>query len=529
MNASHAFDRRSILIATAFLSFMILINGAMALFVLSDPAFKQAYQLQRIASLVDEHYFEEVNWERLIPIGRRAMMDNLDRYSGYVTPDMFAEKAQQREGFYSGIGVTVIEHDDGLLVYSIRDDGPGKAAGILSGDIIIAADSTQLADKSSREASLLLRGEDGSTVTLKIFRPADDDSLELDVKRGEVIFHHVAYAGYTSDSMVYIKLTDFAPGATDDVEAALDSLVVDNESVRGIILDLRGNPGGLFVEAQTTASLFLEDGLFLVGTDGRSRWTDEEITTSGGDRVHGLPMAVLVDRSSASASEIVAGALKYNNRATLVGDTTFGKGLVQGYLRFLGDDGLRLTISRYYFEGRIYLNEFDSTLHDTGHGLPPDHYYRSADAEDYVRVLERSFLLQRFAHLHQAEIIAQADSTELDDAWIELLADFIADEFDYPSEVMRQVEFLLDVVKDHNGRLLMGTEAQDLLATAARHDRQRLFQFRSYIKRRLVQLAYERAFSVYRSYNEVIVGREPGIALAAKQLLKQRETPPFGP
>lgn len=520
MTASGTINRRSILTATALLSFMILLNGATALYVLSDPSFKQAYHLLRVVSLIDEHYVEEVDWARLVPIGRRALMDNLDRYSGYVTPDDFAEKRQQREGYYSGIGVTVIGHEDGLLVHSVRDDGPGKAAGLLSGDIIVAADSTLLADKTSREASFLLRGEDGSMVTLQLFRPAGGDSLEIKVERGEVIFHHVAYAGYTSDSVVYIKLTDFAPGATDDVEAALDSLVDDKEAVRGIILDLRGNPGGLFVEAQATASLFLDDGLFLVGTDGRSRWNDEQFTASGGDRAHGLPMAVLVDRSSASASEIVAGALRQNNRAALVGDTTFGKGLVQGYLRFLGDDGLRLTISRYYFEGRVYLNEFDSTLHDTGHGLPPDHYYRSGGTEDYVRMLERSFLLQRFAHLHQAEIIAQADTAALDDVWLELLADFIEDEFDYPSDLMLQVEFLLEVVKDQDSTLPVGTVTQDLLAAATRHDRQRLFQYRPYIKRRLVQLAFERAYSTYRAYDEVVVRHEPGIALAAEQLLK---------
>ena len=522
MTAFQAIDRRSILIATALLSIMILLNGAMALYVLSDPSFKHAYHLLRVARVIDEYFVEEVDWDQLLPVGRRALMDDLDRYSGYVTPDDFAEKQQQRDGYYSGIGVTVIGHEDGLLVHSVRDDGPGKAAGLLAGDIIVAADSTLLADRTSREASLLLRGEDGSKVTLKMYRPADNDSLEVQVERGEVIYHHVAYAGYVSDSVVYIKLTDFAPGATDEVEAALDSLLGDQQAVRGIILDLRGNPGGLFVEAQATASLFLHDGLFLVGTDGRSRWNDEQFTASGGDRANGLPLAVLVDRSSASASEIVAGALRQNNRAILVGDTTFGKGLVQGYLRFLGDDGLRLTISRYYFEGGIYLNEFDSTLHDTGHGLPPDHFYRSDGTENYVRVLERSFLLQRFAHLHQAEIIAQADSTELDDVWIDLLADFIEDEFDYPSDVMLQVESLLEVVKDQDSTLPVRTVTEDLMATATRHDRQRLFQYRPYIKRRLVQLSFERAYSVYQAYDKVVVRHEPGIALATEQMLKRQ-------
>ncbi len=512
------FDRRSILIATMLLGVMILLSGGMALYILSDPGLKHAFHMVTVARLVEEHHAGEVDWDHLVISGRRAMMDVLDRYSGYVSPAEFEEKRQQREGHYGGIGVTVTGHDDGLRIYSVRDDGPGKAAGLLSGDIIVAADSNLLADRTPNEATLFLRGEDGTSVMLQVYRPCDDDSLEIVVERREVAYRHVVYAGYTPDSVVYIRLTDFAPGAADEVASALDSLAGPESAARGLILDLRGNPGGLFVEAHATASLFLEDGLFVVGTDGRSRWNDEIFYADGDDRAHGLPMAVLVDRNSASASEIVAGALQQNNRAILVGDTTFGKGLVQGYLRFFEDDGLRLTISRYYFEGGIYLNDFDSMLHETGHGLPPDCYYVSPTSDDYIRALENSFLLHRFAHNNQAEIIAHAERGGLDDIWIEQLADSVKDEFEYPSELTRRADSLIVLAELESGSEQVQAMASGLAELARAHDRRRLFEYKPYLKMRLVQLAFERAYSTYRAYDEVVVKGLDQIAFAAKRI-----------
>ncbi len=513
------FDRRSVLISTMLLSVMILLSGGMALYVLSDPGLEHAFHMVTVARLVEEHHAGEVNRGHLVISGRRAMMDVLDRYSGYVSPAEFEEKRQQREGHYGGIGVTVTGHDDGLRVYSVRDDGPGKVAGLLSGDIIVAADSNLLADRTPNEATLFLRGEDGTSVMLKIYRPCDDDSLEIVIERREVAYRHVVYAGYGPDSVVYIRLIDFAPGAADEVASALDSLAGRESAARGVILDLRGNPGGLFVEAHAMASLFLEEGLFVVGTDGRSRWNNETFTADGDDRMHGLPMAVLVDRNSASASEIVAGALKYNDRAALVGDTTFGKGLVQGYLRFLEDDGLRLTISRYYFEGGIYLNDFDSMLHEIGHGLPPDYYYVSPTSDEYIRALENSFLLHRFAHNNQAEIIAHADRGGMDDIWIEQLADFIKDKFEYPSELTRRADSLLVLAELESGSEQIQATASGLAELARAHDRRRLFEYKPYLKRRLVQLAFERAYSTYRAYDDVVVKQDAAIALAAREIL----------
>jgi len=513
------FDRRSILISAALLGGMILLNGGMALYVLSDPGLEYAFHMVAVARLVDEHHDGEVDWDRLVPVGRDAILDMLDRYSGYVPPEEFDEKRLQREGHYFGIGVTVTDHPDGLRVYSVRDDGSGKVAGLLSGDIILAADSALLAERSSSEAAYLLRGEEGTTVTLRVYRPVDNDTLEIVVERREVAYRHVVYAGHTADSLVYIRLTDFAPGAADEVAAALDSLTGAASAAAGVILDLRGNPGGLFVEAQETAALFLDDGAFVVGTDGRSRWNDERFSAAGGDRTRDLPLAVLVDQSSASASEIVAGALRQNNRAVLVGDTTFGKGLVQGYLRFPEEDGLRLTISRYYFAGGIYLNEFDSMLHEVGRGLAPDYYYRSADAEPYLRALENSFLLHSFAHRHQAEIIAHAEPGPLNDIWIEQLAEFISEEFDYPSELTKRAEALVEAAASEGSPPAAKATAEQLLNTARDHDRRRPFKYSSYLKTRLRQLAVERAFSTYRAYDEVVVNHDSAIALAARQIV----------
>ncbi|RME24472.1 MAG: PDZ domain-containing protein, partial [Candidatus Zixiibacteriota bacterium] len=327
--------RKQFLLAIAFMLVLVLVGGGMGIYVMSDPDLQSALTMARVAADVRRQYNDDVNWDRMFNAAMSAMTDQLDRYSFYIDSTQMSFMHEEFSGAYGGIGVTVMPHDSGLTIVSVRENGPAAQVGLLSGDIIIQADTTPLAGLSPEACTALLRGKPGTKVTVKALRPATADTLTVTVPRERIALLHVPFAGLTEDSVLYIRLLDFEAGAADDVKAALDSLVVNAPArPHGIILDLRDNPGGLLTEAYHTADLFLESGQLIVGIDTRHRWQQEQLVSSGHDQTGGLPMAVMVNRGSASAAEIVSGALRQLGRAIMVGDTTFGKGLVQGFTDF---------------------------------------------------------------------------------------------------------------------------------------------------------------------------------------------------
>jgi C-terminal peptidase prc len=451
-----------------------------------------------------------------------AMFEKLDPYSSYVTPSTFRQIREELSGSYGGIGVSIIKRGDGLLVMSVRENGPALEAGILAGDLIIMADSVSLGELSGNEASNRLRGPDGSEVNATVYRSVDEDTLEVTMTRRRIPLQHVPFAGLTNDSMLYMHIVDFGAGTSDDVRAALDSLLAPSRpQPNGIILDMRGNPGGLLSEAYKTADLFLEPGKLIVGTDARSIWKTEEhfskIENFSGD----LPIAILVDNGTASAAEIVSGSLRQLGRATLIGDTTYGKGLVQGFTRFPDGSGLRLTISRYFLEGGIYLNEFDSTLHDTGHGLPPDHYFKFVNRNSFPRRLENSLLLHEFAIAHQDEIIESAGSMKLSNDWLNKFEAYCKRQgFVYRSRISQAAKLVENFARYERVRAQTMKLTQRITRDASRLDRKIFTRYADYIKMRLKQLAIERKFGTYQSYADVIIQERSDIRMAAEVIMR---------
>jgi carboxyl-terminal processing protease len=515
-------NRRLILITAVFTFLLILLCGGMGVYVLSDPGLHESLSIARIAVEVRNTYPGPLDWNHMFDRAMENMFQGLDRYSGYVKSEQLARFDEELSGGYGGIGVSVMQHEHGLLIMSVREHGPAADAGLLSGDIILEADSTNLQGLSVDESSRILRGDPGTEVVLVIQRPASDDTLTIAITRKRIDLLHVPFAGYTPDSLLYIRLLDFDAGAAADVKAALDSLITDSRSPRGVILDLRSNPGGLLSEAFHTADLFLDGGQLIVGTEGRSRWNDEKYYSTGNDITRGAQMAVIVDRGSASAAEIVAGALQQLKRAVLVGDTTFGKGLVQGFTRFWDGSGLRLTISRYYLDGGVYLNEFDSVLIDTGHGLAPDYYFRFVERHEFPRALESSLLLTRFANLHEEEIIASSGHFRLPDTWVDRFRSFaVSAGFDFESRATEALEVLNDVAFADHARVPLIKRVGEVLRKARRDDNRQFEKYASYIKMRLKQIAYERKFGMYRAYAEVLVRERPEIVFASNLLLQK--------
>jgi carboxyl-terminal processing protease len=509
------------MLSALFVVLIVLISGGSAIYVLSDVGLKDSLSLLRVAATIDHLYEHEVNWDELTQAAMDGMFANLDRYSGYVPPQAWDRMHEELGGSYTGIGISVMEDDNGLLVMSVRENGPAAGAGILSGDIILKVDSSSLRGLNSDESTSILRGPDGTSVRLSVLRPADDDTLTMTVTRKEIDFEHIPFAGFTPDSVVYIRLLDFDAGASRDVKAALDSLLSKpGMKAQGVILDLRGNPGGLFAEAFQTANLFLDKGRFIVGTDGRSRWEDESFYSQGPDITGGLPLAILVDRGSASSSEIVAGSLSQLGRAVLVGDTTFGKGLVQGFRRLDDGSGVRLTVSRYFLADSLYLNQFDSTLNEVGRGLSPKYLIRFPELEPFPRALEYSLLLNRFAYSHQDEIIAASDQFDLDDSWTVRFEQYaLAEGFAYESATSERAKALSKqaVLEDVDRPLRLSIEG--LLEDSRQFDLSEFARHSEYIRMRLKQIALERKFGSYTAYLKAVVPSRTDIRQAA-QILK---------
>lgn len=500
-------SRRRLIQAVVCLFLMVVITGATGVYVLSDPQLQQSLLLARTAVQVEKLYGETVDSRELIEGAREGLFGILDRYSSYLEPEQFDRLEEEFTGAYGGIGISVVSHEQGLLIMSVRENGPAAGVGLLSGDIIISADSVELSGVSATDATGLLRGEPGTEVTITVVRPVTSDTTQFSLKRGNIDLVHVAFAGLTPDGIVYVRLLDFGGGTADDVESALDSLMsLPDRTPEGVILDLRSNPGGLLREAYRTADLFLDGGQLIVGTDSRSRWNKEQYYSSGSDHTGGLPMAVIVDGGSASASEIVAGALKQLGRAVLVGDTTFGKGLVQGFSRFPDGSGTRLTISRYYLEGGLYINRFDSTLEETGSGLAPDYPLSFVEQEPFPRALEYSLLLQQFANEHQDRIIEDYRESGLDTIWVEQFARYAYENgFDYRSETAESAREIQSIVwHDYDNPRLRRT-ADRLLESALHHDSLQFTRYADYIAFRLAQLAIERKDGSHRAYEEVVI------------------------
>lgn len=523
MNRDIPLNRIDLLVSMLMIVLVIVVTGGMGIYVLSDPGIRAASRLIVAAHAIEEYAVDPVNGERMIETARDSMFGLLDRYSGYVEREEFDQMREEMSGGYGGIGVTVVPHDDGLQIMSVRENGPAGKAGLLTGDIILGTDSVSFARIGPGEASRFLRGEPGTSINVRLYRRVTGDTATITLARERVPLVHVPFAGFTDNDVMYIRVLDFDMGTTDEIRDAIDSLRnVPGKEPGGVILDLRGNPGGLFAEAYRTANIFLEAGQFIVGTDGRSRWNEETHSSMHRDLTGGLPIAIIVNGGSASAAEIVAGALQQAGRAFLVGDTTFGKGLVQGFFGFPDGDGMRLTVSRYYFNNGVYLNRFDSTLVDTGDGLLPDHYYAYPELDPFVRSLENSLLLQEFAYRYMEDILSEADLRRYGPI-LSAFAHFITTSgFIYSTPTTEAAEELAGTARREEASAAIRTLADRLLQASQVEDRRLLFDHADYIALRLRQIAYEREFGTTRTYQEVILPNRGDIRFAEELLLNRR-------
>lgn len=516
-------DRSSLRWGLIFFLTLIVQISVAGYYVVSDHQVYYSLRLAYTLEYVNLLYPDEYNPTKMIRQAREAVLDELDRYSGYIEPAEMSMISEEFQGSYGGIGITIIQHDSGLMVTSVRDDGPAHRAGMLTGDIIIKADTTDMTEMTPHEATFVLRGPEDSEVAVEVLRNFED-TLSFNVTRKDLPLIHVPFAGLTEHNNLYIKLIDFEAGASSDISRTLDTLYDPNrDSIGGFILDLRGNPGGLLDEAINAVDLFMDKGRLIVGIKGRSRWVDEQIRARYDDLTDGAPLVILVDGFSASASEITAGSLKYAGRAVLVGDTTFGKGLVQEYKGFTDGSGMRLTRSRYYFEGENYINDPNAEDIDSGAGIPPDHYVKFASNDPFVRELEGTFLLREFATLHADEIVRFSPFIEKSPKWMDQFEDYAkANGFDYASNTTMLAALTRNMIAFEGYSERAYNMIDGIFKKSREYDAGMFEKYRDYIRRRIFQLALEYSEGEPEAYRKAILPYREDIVLAEKLIREMK-------
>ena len=411
-------------IASQYASDPLIAGGA------RGPAAAVENSYTEALGLVRDSYVEEIDYEKATQAAIQGMLVSLDPHSNYFTKSDYERLRQDQESRFPGIGISILRHRDGVYVQSAVPGTPAARAGLRFGDLIAEVDGENARDWTTAQVARKVRGPRGETVRLTIERAGSPVPLYLTITRDEVEKPSVPDAYMVRPGVGYIALSDqFTQTSTKEVRDAIERL--RQEGMRQLVFDLRGNPGGLLDQAIGVASLFIERGKTIVTVRGRPDERERVYKNVGTDPVD-YPLVVLINRGTASASEIVAGAIQDHGRGLLVGETSFGKGLVQRIFDLPGGAGLTLTTAKYYTPfGRLIQRSYTSgsyydymARHDEGEdgagdaaappqgpavtaaggrvfygggGITPDYFVKPLDASTRVRarIYEASFHFAR--------------------------------------------------------------------------------------------------------------------------------------
>jgi len=321
---------------------------------------------------VNALYVDEVNPNKLVRTGIDAMLNSLDPYTNYIPEDEVEDYRTLNTGQYGGIGAITRDIDGRNVVTMIMEGYAAQKGGLKIGDEVIKIDNIDISKISRDEANQLMKGQVGTTVSLTLKRTGTDQPIKIDFKREKVKVNNVPYFGMVGKDIAYIQLSDFTPDAGKEVKNALISL--KEQGAKGVILDLRGNPGGLLIEAVNITNIFIPRGKKVVSTKGKIPENNLNYETLNSPVDTEIPLAVLINRGSASASEIVAGTIQDYDRGIVIGEKSFGKGLVQVSRPLSYNSQLKVTTAKYYTPtGRcIQVLDYSHRRDDGSVGSIPD-------------------------------------------------------------------------------------------------------------------------------------------------------------
>ena len=321
----------------------------------ADLPWQDARMLAAVLERVKHDYVNPVDDHQLLQAAIRGMVASLDPYSAYLDGDEYDEVKISSSGRYSGVGLELSIEDEQVVVIAPFDGSSAALAGIRAGDIIVTIDGIPVNTNTLADTIGRMRGEEGTSVKIGIMREGSAEPMLFTLKRSRVELHSVR-AQMLESGYGYVRISQFSETTGDDLVAALKDLRKHNGApLKGLVLDMRDNPGGVLEAAVAVADTFLESGV-IVTARGRTPDSKFQMDATPGDAMNGAPIVVLVNGGSASAAEIVAGALKDQHRAKLMGRTTFGKGSVQTIIPLSDDRAVKLTTSLYYTPSGVSIN-----------------------------------------------------------------------------------------------------------------------------------------------------------------------------
>ena len=344
---------KKFLISLLFYVFLIIeVNSA------ENDIYKKIDLFGEVIEKINKEYVDEIDQSKSMDSAINGLLQSLDPYSSYMSPEILNEMQTETSGKFGGLGIEVGMESGVVKVISPIDDTPASRAGIKAGDYIVKINDTQVQGKSLSEAVELMRGPVGSGIELTVRRSGEKKALKFEIIR-EIIQIQSVKTDLLKESIGYIRLTSFNENSGEQIKKEIKKLE-KNDKVNAYILDLRNNPGGLLSQAIRISDFFLDNGE-IVSTKSRKPSENRKWFANQGDLTKGKTLIVLINYGSASASEIVAGALKDHKRAIILGETSYGKGSVQSIIPLKNDGAIRLTVAKYYLPSGKSISEVGVT------------------------------------------------------------------------------------------------------------------------------------------------------------------------
>ena len=527
-----------------------LILAAVALlgfFAFTGPGekyFDIAKSLDIFATLfkeVNTYYVDEVEPKKLVQTGIQGMLESLDPYTDYIPEEDLEAFSIQTTGQYAGIGALIGVVNKKTVVTHPYENYPAYRAGLKVGDEFVSVDGKNVKGKSTQEISALLKGNPKSELKVVIERMGKE--LSFSIEREKIKITNVSYQGIIDSGIGYIKLDDFTPGATKEVEEAMNSL--KQKGATKIILDLRDNPGGLLYEAVNIVNLFVSKGKEVVATKGKVQEWNKSYTTLNNPADTQIPLAVLTSGGSASASEIVAGALQDYDRAVLIGQKTFGKGLVQTTRPLAYNAQLKVTTAKYYIPSGRCIQALDYTHRKNdgtvekfadslktsfktasgrtvfdGGGLDPDIAVKTEPVGSAVIELVRSGFIFDFAtqYCNEHSVVTSFQNFHLTDQdYLQFETWLKSKHFFYTTDLEKQAENLIAAAKNERYYSDLQASLNTLQTKIEQNHSGYLIHFRTEIQQILEEeIAFH--YGLNKGKTEVTLARDKELAEAKKIL-----------